>query len=130
MAFLAVLVLHAGFGRVSFLIWPDERQLLAGAACANLVIVSVAFLTKSGVVSARFEPHPPSPFAGLSITWESAAYAGLAIAAAAALAAVLNPPRVHRAVATSTKQFLRRATSRAGFLLIRARDTRESDGPL
>jgi hypothetical protein len=71
---LAVLVLRACLGRASFLVWPDERQLLAGAACANLVIVSVAFLTKSGVVSARFEPDLPSPFAGLSITWESAAY--------------------------------------------------------
>ena len=120
---LAVLFLRAGFGRVSFLIWPDARQLLAGAACANLVIVSVAFLTKSGVVSARFEPHPPSPFAGLSITWESAAYVALAIAVAAAMAAVLNLPRVHRAVATSTKQALRGATSRAAFLLARAPDT-------
>jgi hypothetical protein len=105
-----------------------SRPLLA--ACANLVIVSVAFLTKSGVVSARFEPDLPSPFAGLSITWESAAYAALAIAAAAALAAVLNLLRVHRAVVTSTKQSLRRATSRAAFLLVRARDTREGDGSL
>jgi hypothetical protein len=109
---LVVLVLRAGFGQVSYLVWPDARQLLAGAACANLAIVSVAFLTKSGVVSARFEPHPPSPFAGLSITWESAAYAALAIAAAAALPAVLNEPRVHHAIATSAKHSLRRAASR------------------
>jgi hypothetical protein len=53
-----------------------------------------------------------------------------AIAAAAALAAVLNLLRVHRAVATSTKQSLRRAPSRAAFLLVRARDTREGDGSL
>jgi hypothetical protein len=82
------------------------------------------------VVSARYEPHPPSPFAGLSITWESAAYVALAIAAAAALAAVLNLPRVHRAVATSTKQVLRKANSRAAFLLARTPDTREGNSSL
>jgi hypothetical protein len=85
---VAILVLRAGFARVSFLIWPTDRQLLAGAACANLIVVLTGFLTKSGIVSVR--PHRSPWLSQLSIIWEAGAYIALAIAAAAAAAAVLN----------------------------------------
>jgi hypothetical protein len=87
---MAVLVLRAGFGRVAFLIWPTDRQLLAGAACVNLVVVLSAFLTKSGIVSAH--PHRVTYTFSLhlSIIWKWGAYIALAIAAAAAAAAVLS----------------------------------------
>jgi len=88
---VAILVLRAAFARVWFLIWPTDRQLLAGAACANLVVVFTAFLTKSGIVRVRRPRFPEWPaFFHLSIVWESGAYIALAIAAAAAVAAVLN----------------------------------------
>jgi hypothetical protein len=61
------------------------------------------------------EGRPPSPFAGLSITWESAAYIALAIAPAAAVTAVLNLPAVRRAVATRAKQSLHRPVPREQF---------------
>jgi hypothetical protein len=121
---VTLLVLRAGFGKVSALTWPDDRHLLAGAACANLVIVLVAFLTKSAIVSAGEQPHPPSPYAGLSITWESAAYVALVLCVAAAVAAVLNLPTVRRAAATSAKHSLRRVASRASFLVARTPATR------
>lgn len=85
---LAILILRAGFARVPFLIWPTDRPLLAGAACANLVIVLTAFLMKSGIASVH--PNRIPAFSELSITWESGAYTALAIAAAAAVTAVLN----------------------------------------
>jgi len=85
---VAILVLRAGFARVSFLIWPTDRQLVAGAACANLIVVLTAFLTKSGLVSVRSHRIPAS--SQLSIIWESGAYIALGIAAAAAATAVLN----------------------------------------
>jgi len=88
---VAVLVLRAGFGRVSFLAWPTDRQLLAGAACASLVVVLTAFLTRSGIVSVRPHRFPPwYSISQLSIIWESGADIALALAAAAAAAAVLN----------------------------------------
>jgi len=88
---VAVLVLRAGFGRVSFLAWPTDRQLLAGAACASLVVVLTAFLTRSGIVSVRPHRFPPwYAISQLSIIWESGADIALALAAAAAAAAVLN----------------------------------------
>jgi hypothetical protein len=88
---VAVLILRAGLGRVPFPVWLTDRQLLAGAACANLIVVVAAFLMQSRRVSGHGSGHiqlsiPPS----YSIRWESAAYAALAIAAAAALAAILN----------------------------------------
>ncbi len=93
---LAILILRAGFGRVSFLIWPTDRQLLAGAACTNLIIVLAAFLMKSGHLSAQNPRQLDSlPVPSLSITWESAAYIALAIAGAAAAAAVLNLASTH-----------------------------------
>jgi len=84
----AILVLRAGFDRVSFLTWPIDRQLLAGAACANLIVVLTAFLTKSGIVSVR--PQRMADFSQLSTIWQSGAYVALALAAAAAAVAVLN----------------------------------------
>jgi len=69
---VAILVLRAGFARVSFLIWPTDRQLVAGAACASLIVVLTAFLTKSGIVSVR--PHRIPASSQLSIIWESGAY--------------------------------------------------------
>ena len=88
---LAILVLRAGFGQAAFLIWPTDRQPLTGAACANLLIVLAAFLTKSGFVTVS--PRRIPAFSGLSITWESGAYIALSIAAAAAVAAILNLAR-------------------------------------
>jgi len=90
----AILALRAGFARVSFLTWPTDRQLLAGAACANLIVVLTAFLTKSGIASVR--PQRIPAFSQLSIIWESGAYIALAIAAAAAAAAVLNTVMARR----------------------------------
>jgi hypothetical protein len=84
----AILLMRAGFDRVSFLTWPTDRQLLAGAACANLIVVLTAFLTKSGIVSVR--PQRMADFTQLSTIWESGAYIALVFAAAAAAAAVLN----------------------------------------
>jgi hypothetical protein len=88
---LMILVLRAGLGRVPFPVWPNDQQLLAGAACTNLIIVLAAFLMKSRQVSAHGPQHialsvPPS----FSVTWTSAAFTALAIAVAAALAAILN----------------------------------------
>jgi hypothetical protein len=74
--------------------------------------------------------HPPSPYAGLSITWESAAYVALVLCVAAAVAAVLTLPTVRRAAATSAKHSLRRVASRASFLLARTPATRQGDGSL
>jgi len=88
---LAILVLRAGLGRVPFPVRPDDRQLLAGAACTNLIIVLAAFLMKSRQVSVHGPRHIAlSVPASFSITWASAAYTALATAAAAALAAILN----------------------------------------
>jgi len=89
---LAILLLRAGLGRVPLLASLTDQQLLAGAACANLIIVVAAFLMKSRDVTVLRGPQhimlsiPPS----YSIRWESAAYTALAIAAAVALAAILN----------------------------------------
>jgi hypothetical protein len=85
-AIVAVLILRAGFGHVPFLTWPDDKQVLAGAASLNFVIVAAAFLTKSASVTV----HPNLQFVGVSVTWESAAFVALVISAAAAGAAILN----------------------------------------
>ncbi len=85
---VVILILRAGFGRVPSLIWPADRQVLAGAAGVQLIIVLAAFLTKSGVSSVRV--NPPSPFAGLSVTWEAAAWIALALAVTATGAAAFN----------------------------------------
>jgi hypothetical protein len=92
---LAILVLRAGFSRFSFLVWPTDRQLLAGAACANLIIVLTAFLMKSrSPVSVRGPTHMMfSSIPAISITWESGAWLALALAATAAVAAILNVTR-------------------------------------
>lgn len=93
---LAILVLRAGFGRVPFLLWPNDRQLLAGAASTNLIIVLVAFMEKAGYISPPNPHHYPIealPPPVLSVTWESGAYIALATAAASAVAAVLNLTR-------------------------------------
>jgi hypothetical protein len=87
---VAVLVLRA-LRRTPFPPWLNDRQLLAGAACANVIIVVAAFLIKSSRVSGHGSGDimlsiPPS----YSIRWESAAYTALAIAAVAALSAILN----------------------------------------
>jgi hypothetical protein len=93
---VALLVVRAGLGRVPFLVWPDDRQLVAGAAVANFVIVLTAFLMKSVAVTVRGRFSSLPPGSGVSVTWESAAFVALIIAAAAAGAAVFNLPRAHR----------------------------------
>lgn len=92
---LAILVLRAGFSRLSFLVSPTDRQLLAGAACTNLIIVLIAFLMKSrSPVSVRDPTHMAfSSIPAISITWESGAWLALALATAAAAAAILNVTR-------------------------------------
>lgn len=88
---LVVLVLRAGLRRVRLLQWPGGRVLLAAAACANLVIVVVAFVSPGPVVgyyslSARTLT--------LHMTWDFGAWVALAAAAAAAAAACLNLKRL------------------------------------
>jgi hypothetical protein len=93
---IAILVLRAGLSRVSFLVWPTDRQLLAAAACTNLIIVLTAFLMKArSPVSVRgpdrffASSSPPA----ISITWESGAWLALVLAAAAAATPILNMTR-------------------------------------
>lgn len=92
---VTILVLR-GLSRMPFLVWPTDRQLLAAAACANLVIVFTAFGMKArSPVSVRGPEHfiaassPPA----ISVTWESGAWLALLLAAAAAAAAILNMTR-------------------------------------
>ena len=92
---LAMLVLRAGYDTVPFLRWPSDRQLLAGAACANLLIVVAAFLAKPGYIplpDPRHLPVEPVPPPILAVSWEWGAYLTLALAAAAATAAILSIP--------------------------------------
>ena len=92
---LAMLVLRAGYDPVPFFRWPSDRQLLAGAACANLLIVVAAFLAKPGYIplpNPRHLPVEPVPPPILAVSWEWGAYLTLALAAASAAAAILGIP--------------------------------------
>jgi hypothetical protein len=69
---LAMLVLRAGYDTVPFFRWPSDRQLLAGAACANLLIVVAAFLAKPGYIplpNPRHLPVAPVPPPILAVSW-------------------------------------------------------------
>jgi hypothetical protein len=92
---LAILVLRAGLSRISLLAWRTDQQLLAAAACTNLIIVLTAFLMKA---RSPVSVHGPADFISssppaISITWESGAWLALALAAAATATAILNLTR-------------------------------------
>ena len=128
---MTLLVLRAGLGKISFLVSPDDPAP-ARRSCLREPRHRVGGAPdKVGGCQCGRAAGTPSPYAGLSITWESAAYIALTLCAAAAVAAVLNLPTVHRAAATSTKQSLRRVASRtASFLLARTSATRQGAGSL
>ena len=81
-----LLVLRAGLGRIPFAPSPGDRQLLAGAAWLNFLLVLVTFLVKPA-----YAGQAPT-----ALGWQAGAIIGLAAAAIAAAGAGL--PRLPRRV--------------------------------
>lgn len=69
-----LLLLRAGLGRVPFAPPPGDRQLLAGAAWLNFLLVLVTFLVKPA-----YGGQPPA-----ALGWQAGAVIGLAAAVIAA----------------------------------------------
>lgn len=86
---LVMLVLRAGLERAPFLQRPAGRQLLAAAACANLVIVVAAFVTPPVVGYYSLSARPLTIY----MTWDFGGWIALAAAAVAAAAASWNAIR-------------------------------------
>jgi hypothetical protein len=79
-----LLVLRAGLGRIPFAAPPGDRQLLAGAAWLNFLLVLVTFLVKPA-----YGGQAPT-----ALGWQAGAFIGLAAAAVAAVGSGL--PRLPR----------------------------------
>jgi hypothetical protein len=88
LAILAVLVLRAGFGRVPFVQWPSDRQLLAGAAWLIFLTVILTFALVKPVITGLHTSQIPPGF--VTVDKMSGAFLGLAAAVAAMLAASIN----------------------------------------
>ena len=70
-----LLLLKAGLGRIPFAPPPGDRQLLAGAAWLNFLLVLVTFLVKPA-----YGGQPPT-----ALGWQAGAVIGLVAAAVAAV---------------------------------------------
>ena len=88
LAILAALVLRAGLGRVPFVQWPSDRQLLAGATWLMFLTVILTFFLAAPVVTGLGAMHVPPGF--VTVEKMSGAFLGLAAAAVAMLAASIN----------------------------------------
>jgi hypothetical protein len=88
LAILAALVLRAGFGRVPFVQWPSDRQLLAGAAWLIFLTVTLTFVLVKPVVTGLHASHIPPGF--VAVDKMLGAFLGLAAAVAVMLAASIN----------------------------------------
>lgn len=79
-----LLLVKAGLGRIPFAPPPGDRQLLAGAAWLNFLLVLVTFLVKPA-----YGGQPPT-----ALGWQAGAVIGLAAATVAAVGGGL--PRLSR----------------------------------
>jgi len=82
------LVLRAGLGRVPFVEWPSDRQLLAGAAWLILLTVILTLIVVKPVVTGSGAVHLPLGF--VTVDKMFGAFLGLVAAAAVTLAASIN----------------------------------------
>jgi hypothetical protein len=90
---LAVLVLLAlrALDRTAFFQSPNDRQLVAGLAGLNLIVVLVAFLGKPGFIALPAQgPPAPLPLPLLAVSWQYGAWLAIVAAIVAAAAGAVN----------------------------------------